>query len=168
MCSSPDRLNVQPTCPSCGAACRPAHLCSSPACGKFIFFIWQLSPHGPPALRLVLSKGQGALVLDFGCFWTRFDPEFGKRRSGSPAHGCQFGLFEARRWNSAFFNPLDLFWKSKFSSVFFCRKGLTLTKHCLSGMMHHQHADITNILWWNYDLHAMQGAKNIAKILLLL
>ena len=48
MFSPPDCLNVQPTCPSCGAACRPAlFLCSSPARGKFMFFIWQHSPPGP-------------------------------------------------------------------------------------------------------------------------
>ena len=52
ICSPPDRLNVQPTCPSCGAACRPAFLRSSPAREKFMFFIWQ---HIPPARRLVLS-----------------------------------------------------------------------------------------------------------------
>jgi len=51
----PDRLNVQPTCPSCGAACRPTLLCSSPVRGKFMFFIWQHSPPARPALRLVLS-----------------------------------------------------------------------------------------------------------------
>jgi len=45
MCNSPTRLNnVQPTGPSCGAVCRPALVCSSPTCGKFMFFILQ---HGP-------------------------------------------------------------------------------------------------------------------------
>jgi len=34
------QLNVQPTGLSCCAACRPAILCSSPAHGKFMFFIW--------------------------------------------------------------------------------------------------------------------------------
>ena len=42
----PARLHVQPTGPSCSAAWRPTLLCSSPACGKVRFFIWQ---HGPPA-----------------------------------------------------------------------------------------------------------------------
>ena len=42
---SATRLNVQPTSPSCSAACRLALLCSLPAPGKFMFFIWQ---HGPP------------------------------------------------------------------------------------------------------------------------
>jgi len=46
MCSPPARFNVQPTGPSCSAACRPALLCSSPAPRKLMFFIWQ---HGPPA-----------------------------------------------------------------------------------------------------------------------
>ena len=40
MCRTPPRLNVQPTGPSCSAACQPALLCSSPVCGKFMFFIW--------------------------------------------------------------------------------------------------------------------------------
>jgi len=34
------QLNVQPTGLSWCAACRPALLCSSPARGKFMFFIW--------------------------------------------------------------------------------------------------------------------------------
>jgi len=33
----------------------PGQHCSSPARGKFMFFMWQHSPPGPPALRLVLS-----------------------------------------------------------------------------------------------------------------
>jgi len=67
MWSPPDRLNVQPTCPSFGAACRPALLCSSPARGKFMFFIWQHSPPARPARR------DDRIVLFYypilSCFW---------------------------------------------------------------------------------------------------
>jgi len=50
------RLNVQPTGPSCSAACRPALLCSSPPGGKFIsLFSFGNTALQPPALRLVLS-----------------------------------------------------------------------------------------------------------------
>jgi len=56
MYSPPARLNVQPTGPSSySTACWPALLCSSPAPGKFMFFIWQHGPPAPLALRLVLS-----------------------------------------------------------------------------------------------------------------
>jgi len=55
------RLNVQPTGPSCTAASRSALLsmCSSPACGKSIFLIWQHGPPARPALHLVLSAATG-------------------------------------------------------------------------------------------------------------
>jgi len=45
-------LTVQPTGPSCSAACWPAFLYKSSAHGKFMFFIWQ---HSRPALHSVLS-----------------------------------------------------------------------------------------------------------------
>jgi len=55
MCNPAARLNVQPAGPSCSAAYRTALLCSSPAHGKFMFFIWQHSPPARPARRLVFS-----------------------------------------------------------------------------------------------------------------
>jgi len=45
MCNPLARYVVQLAGPPSYAACRPALLCSLPAYGKFIFFIWQ---HGLP------------------------------------------------------------------------------------------------------------------------
>ena len=55
MCTLSAHLYVQPTGPSCCVAYGPALLCSSPARGKFMFFIWQHGRPARPALRLVLS-----------------------------------------------------------------------------------------------------------------
>ena len=55
-----------------------------------------------------------------------------------------------------------MFWfsqKAKQNMFFFSRKGLALAKHCLSCMF------VTNRFW--RESMTMQGAKNIAKILLL-
>jgi len=65
-----------------------------------------------------------------------------------------------------FLTPLAFFRNQKgqtkfvFFWLFFNRNGLALAKHCLSCIF------ITNLFWQEYM--TMQGAKNIAKILLLL
>jgi len=51
MCSPRVRLSVQPTGPSCSAACRPALSVQQAARGKFNFFIWQHGPSARPAPR---------------------------------------------------------------------------------------------------------------------
>jgi len=52
MCSLLARLNnVQPSGPTCSAVCRPAFLCSSPARGKFMFYIWQHGSSVRPVRR---------------------------------------------------------------------------------------------------------------------
>ena len=79
--------------------------------------------------------------------------------------GYQFGLFETRLQTLAFFNTLGFFWCFDFHKkpnkicFFFSWKGLALAKHCLSCMF------VTNSFW--RESTTMQGAKNIAKILLL-
>ena len=48
------RAFPQPAGPPLCAACRPSFLCSPPARGKFMLFIWKHGPPACPALHLVL------------------------------------------------------------------------------------------------------------------
>ena len=80
----------------------------------------------------------------------------------SSQQGCQFGFFEARFWNSGFFEHLWLFWKSKKDRKIWL---FSVEKAWLW----------KNIVWAAYSLQIsfekslwpLQGAKNIEKILML-
>jgi len=69
--------------------------------------------------------------------------------------GLQMWLFQ----NLAFLTHSALFEKKRENLAFLSRKGLTLTKHCLSYTL------LTNLFW--RESMNMQDIKNIAKILLL-
>ena len=78
---------------------------------------------------------------------------------------ASFGFFEAIFWNSGFFNNFGFFGnkkvgKSGFFWLIFSRISLALAKRCVSCIF------ITNLL--RRGSITMQGAQNIAKILLLL